>query len=92
MRRLCEQKLLEVRGDAALIEGTEAARLHPEYVEESDDVDENEDDPEEDEAEDGTELSEGDGEGEGVKRGATLKLLRRLEPGEFYFKPGWARK
>lgn len=90
--RLCEQKLLEVRGDAALIEGTEAARLHPEYVDESDELDANEDDSEEDEAEDDTESSEGDGEGEGVKRGATLKLLRRLEPGEFYFKPGSARK
>ncbi len=85
--RLCAQKQLHLRGDAALVEGTTAAELHPELVA----------DDEEDEAEDeegGEEESSDDAEEEepSIKRGAALKLLRRIEPGEFFFKPGAARK
>ena len=89
--RLCEQKQLQVRGDAVLVEGTEAARLHPEYVDDGDETDEDEDASDEQEVEDVTEAGEEE-EGDGVGRGAALRLLRRLEPGEFYFKPGSARK
>jgi hypothetical protein len=85
--RVCEQKQLHVRGDAALIEGTAAAQLHPELA-----VDE-EDEEAEDEGDEAQEQSEDEGEEEpGIKRGAALKLLRRIEPGEFFFKPGAARK
>ncbi|MBI5899701.1 MAG: type I restriction endonuclease subunit M [Rhodocyclales bacterium] len=91
--RLCEQKQLHVRGDAALLAGTAAAHLHPDLAPED------EDDPIDGEADDAgaddeaDENDEGEGEGEAaIARGAALKLLRRIEPGEFFFKPGSARK
>jgi hypothetical protein len=85
--RLAESKSLGVAGDAAIVEGTEAAAIHPDAPL-NDAVDE--DDEDED-----TEEENGDDEEEaekGVKKGATLKLTRRLEAGEFFFKPGSARK
>ncbi len=86
--RLAGQKGLAVRGDLALVTGTAAEHLHPDAV--SEDEEANDDDAEESEADAGTDA---DGPADtGVKRGATLKLLRRLEPGAFYFKPGSARK
>jgi hypothetical protein len=85
--RLRAQKQLHLCGDAALVEGTAAGELHPELAP----------DDEEDEAEDegeGEEESADDVEDEepSIKRGAALKLLRRIDPGEFFFKPGAARK
>jgi len=85
--RLCAQKQLHLRGDSAHVEGTVAAELHPELAP----------DDEEDEARDegeGEDESSEDAEEEepGIERGASLKLLRRIEPGEFFFKPGAARK
>ncbi|MGH8544108.1 MAG: N-6 DNA methylase, partial [Gammaproteobacteria bacterium] len=85
--RLAESKSLGVAGDAAIVEGTEAAAIHPDAA--LDDA-VNEDDEEED-----TDEENGDDEEEaekGVKKGATLKLTRRLEAGDFFFKPGSARK
>jgi len=89
--RLTESKSLTVAGDAAIVEGTKAAELHPDLQPDEEENDGNNDEEiGEDNDEDGT----GDDEEteEGLKRGATLKLLRRLEPGEFFFKPGSARK
>lgn len=79
--RLAEQKELAVKGDFSIVEGTEAERLHPDAA----------DDVEEEEEED-DESGEGEEDDKGVKRGAALRLLRRLSPGEFFFKPGAARK
>lgn len=82
---LCEQKRLTLVGDAALVDGTEAAHLHPDNVPdvEEDTADVLDDD--EDETSD-------EGESVELKAGGTLRLLRRLEPGAFYFRPGGARK
>ncbi|MBI4529872.1 MAG: type I restriction endonuclease subunit M [Deltaproteobacteria bacterium] len=86
--RLVESKSLGVAGEAAIVEGTEAAAVHPDAA--LIDEHESEDDKDEDtEEESGTEGEETE---KGVKRGATLKLTRRLEAGEFFFKPGSARK
>lgn len=92
--RLVELKSLVVRGDATIVEGTAAARLHPDAVEDEgndDDVD-NADDEDEAEEEDGEEGDESERAAPSLKRGAPLKLLRRLESGTFYFRPGSARK
>jgi hypothetical protein len=86
--RVCELKQLHLRGDAALVEGTAAAALHPE-LSPADDDEEEAGDEEEDEAETSEDAQD---EEPGIKRGATLKLVRRIEPGEFFFKPGAARK
>jgi hypothetical protein len=88
--RLCEQKQLHVRGDAALLEGTAAAHLHPELAADDDGADETADEAEDEAAEEET----GDEEESepGIQRGAALRLIRRIEPGEFFFRPGSARK
>jgi hypothetical protein len=88
--RLAESKSLTVAGDAAIVERTDAARLHPDAAENIEEAEIDEDEDEESEDDTGEEVDEE--AGKGVKRGATLKLLRRLEPGEFFFKPGSARK
>lgn len=87
--RLCEQKQLSVRGDAAIVAGTAAERLHPDSAV---DEDESEEDDEADAEDADEETTEGEESEPAIKRGAPLKLLRRIEPGEFYFKPGTARK
>ncbi|MBA5866431.1 MAG: N-6 DNA methylase [Nitrospira sp. CR1.3] len=89
LARLVESKSLTVVGDAAIVEGTDAARFHPDAV---DDLKQTEiDEDENDESEDETDEEEEEAD-KGVKRGTALKLTRRLEPGEFFFKPGSARK
>jgi hypothetical protein len=85
--RLCAQKQLHLRGDAALVEGTTAAELHPELA-----PDDEEDDPEDEEEDLEDSFEDAEEEEASIKRGAALKLLRRIEPGEFFFKPGAARK
>ncbi|WP_027718755.1 Eco57I restriction-modification methylase domain-containing protein [Desulfovirgula thermocuniculi] len=92
--RLCEQKNLRLVGNVALVRGTEAERLHPDAsVDESEDEN---DDASETAAE--TDLAEAEGEAvneeaeEGVAKGATVRLVRRLEPGTFHFVPGPGRK
>lgn len=87
--RLVELKSLVVRGDPAIVEGTAAARLHPDAA--ADDRD-NEDEAADDEAESDEEDDDDEEAVPAVKRGSTLKLTRRLEPGAFYFRPGSARK
>lgn len=91
LKRLCEQKQLVLKGDAALVADTEAANLHPENVETDEAAADTED---EDEGEDENgESSEGaEEEDKGVKKGAAARLIRRLEKDEFYFVPGSARK
>lgn len=85
--RFVELKSLVVRGDAAIVEGTAAAHLHPDAA-----ADEGEADDPEDEGQSEDDGDEEDGAEPTLKRGATLKLLRRLEPGAFFFRPGSARK
>lgn len=80
---------MHVRGDAALLEGTAAAHLHPELAPDDDEAEEALDDAEEEAEDEADESDEGE---PAIKRGAALKLLRRIEPGEFFFKPGSARK
>jgi hypothetical protein len=97
--RLCEQKNLEqknlvLKGDIALVRGTEAERLHPDA---SDDESEEADDEAIEAAEMGLAEAEGEeaAEDEGVTRGASARLarlIRRLEPGTFHFVPGPSRK
>ena len=87
--RLCEQKQLHVRGDAAIVVGTVAERLHPDSAPDEEDPDEDADTDADDSDEEPTEAEESE---PAIQRGAALKLLRRIEPGEFYFKPGSARK
>lgn len=100
--RLCREKTLVVSGDYAIVEGTAAESLHPDRpADEADDDDESDDSVAED-ADDtegggataGEEEAGDDGLGgdKGVARGAAARLLRRLEPGAFYFVPGSARK
>lgn len=82
--RLCEARGLRVRGELAVVRGTAAERLHPEAPAEGEPEEElpEEHVPEEEDAE----------AEEGVRRGATLRLVRRLEPGAFHFVPGPGRK
>lgn len=89
--RLAETKSLAVKGEAAIIEGTEAAPLHPDAALEDEEPEVEE---EEESEEDTADEEPGDDEeaDKGLKRGATLKLLRRLEAEDFFFKPGSARK
>lgn len=92
LKRLCEQKQLTLKGDAAIVADTEAANLHPDNVE----IDEDAADPEDEDEEDDENGEGGEGEEEeedkGVKKGAAARLIRRLEKDEFYFVPGSARK
>ncbi|MBT9260220.1 MAG: N-6 DNA methylase [Clostridiales bacterium] len=92
--RLCQQKNLRLVGDVALVGGTEAERLHPNAS-----VDESEDESHDASATAAeTDLAEAEGEAvneeaqEGVAKGATARLMRRLEPGAFHFVPGPGRK
>jgi hypothetical protein len=92
LKRLCEQKQLVLKGDAAIVLGTDAANLHPDNVED----DEAAADAEDVDGADDEEGESGEGEEEeedkGVKKGAAARLIRRLEKDEFYFVPGSARK
>jgi hypothetical protein len=88
--RLCAEKELHLKGDSKLVDGTAAAHLHPDLQEE-----EEEEEGEEEEADtDGDENGEDPeaAEDKGLKKGAAVRLLRRLEPGDFFFRPGAARK
>ncbi len=90
--RLCEQKNLRLVGDFALVRGTEAERLHPDAS--ADELEEGGDELPEAVAEADETGAEGEeaAEEEGVARGATARLVRRLEPGAFHFVPGPGRK
>jgi hypothetical protein len=82
--RLCEQKKLHIKGDAAIVEGTAAATLHSEL---------SEDEVISGEEEEGEQTEAGEEEEDkGVKRGAAALLVRRLDVGDFYFVPSSARK
>ncbi|WP_326541209.1 Eco57I restriction-modification methylase domain-containing protein [Pseudorhodoferax sp.] len=89
--QLAEIKSLVVRGEAAVVEGTVAARLHPDAAEDGADETEDEEDDDSD-ADGGAGSDDEQDDAPALKRGAPLKLLRRLEPGSFYFRPGLARK
>lgn len=89
--RLCEQKSLVLKGDLALVRGTEAEQLHPDA---SNDESEEADDEAIEAAEMGLAEAEAEEaiEDEGVTKGASARLIRRLEPGTFHFVPGPGRK
>lgn len=85
--RLCREKNLTLSGDATLVEGTAAAVLHPDLTPEDEEPEDEEEPEEVDE-----ESAEGEDEGETIRRGVSAKLIRRLDPGRFFFAPGSARK
>ena len=89
--RLCEQKSLVLKGDLALVRDTEAEQLHPDA---SNDESEEADDEAIEAAEMGLAEAEAEEaiEDEGVTKGASARLIRRLEPGTFHFVPGPGRK
>lgn len=89
--RLCEQKNLALRGDVAIVRGTEAERLHPAALDEEEEDIAEVIEPAEAET-DAEEVETDEAEEEGVGRGATAHLVRRLEPGTFHFVPGPGRK
>jgi N-6 DNA Methylase len=97
--RLCEQRSLKVRGVAAIVEGTSAEPLHPDLASNADeDVestgwdDDLESSGEVEEESDEEEIEAGNEEKIDLAPGAVLHLVRRLVPGEFFFRPGPARK
>ena len=96
--RLCEQKDLGLRGDYALVAGTACAGFHPESSsmeidEESDeDIEAEGADIDPDPEESGSDEAESEETEQGVERGASARLIRRLESGAFYFVPGPSRK
>jgi hypothetical protein len=87
--RLCREKDLALTGDPTIVAGLPAAELHPDLApdegEDEEDLDAEAQEAEEDE--DAEEAEE-----TGIARGGTARLVRRLEPGSFYFAPGTARK
>ena len=87
--RLCNEKNLAVRGEFTVVAGTVAETLHPDAPAEAE-----EDEEELDEAELEAEESSDEEEevAEAVKKGASARLVRRLEAGDFHFVPGPARK
>lgn len=89
--RLCQQNNLTLHGDLAIVQGTEAERLHPAALDEEEEDIAEETEPAEAEA-DAEEVETNEAEEEGVSRGATARLVRRLEPGTFHFVPGPGRK
>jgi hypothetical protein len=88
--RLATARGLVLSGDPALVAGTEADALHPAATA----VDEEgaEERPDDDADDSERDETEGDEEDTGVRRGATARLVRRLDPGRFHFVPGPARK
>jgi len=91
LKRLCETKNLDLKGEFDLVAGTAAENLHPEMPVEEDEAEAETEEVESEEVE-AEELSGEEDEDKGVKKGATAKLVRRLEPGRFLFIPGSARK
>ncbi len=86
--RFVETKNLVVKGDYSIVEGTEAASLHPEHEDDDDfDVEELDLSAIDDDLENAP-----DDEAESIKKGATCRLIRRFELGDFLFVPGSARK
>jgi hypothetical protein len=85
--QLAAMKSLSVHGDAQIVADTSAAHLHPDAPVAAEDDDDAEDEASEDDGE-----AEGEDEGTTVARGASLRLIRRLDPGTFFFRPGSARK
>lgn len=83
---LCDVKRLALSGDAALVAGTAAERPHPANVPEEEELDNAEGDEQDDI--DGSDESED----APIKSGQPIRILRRLEPGMFFFRPGAARK
>jgi hypothetical protein len=79
---LCRDRDLRLGGDPDIVAGTAAATLHPENVADETDDEESVDDEE---------TAEEDDE-PAIKKGQALRLVRRLEPGTFFFRPGGARK
>ena len=91
LKRLCEQKQLVLKGEAAIVADTEAANLHPDNVEDDEDAADAEDEDEGND-EDGEDSEGEEEEDKGIKKGAAARLIRHLEKDEFYFVPGSARK
>ncbi|MEW5807413.1 MAG: N-6 DNA methylase [Acidobacteriota bacterium] len=90
--RLCEEKNLRITGNPDLISGTELEALHPEFQGEEDNSDISiEEEAVREEPED-EELEDEEEEERAIRRGTPGRVLRKFEPGTFYFIPGSARK
>jgi len=77
---LCERKQLALSGDQTLVLGTAAEQLHPANL------------PDEEDAESDDEGDEEDTDAVTVTAGTPIRILRRLDPGTFYFRAGGARR
>jgi hypothetical protein len=87
--RFCEKKSLSLSGEYELIKDSPLEKLHVEHEEEVDEADEDSQNGESEEEETAEEELE---EVLKVKKGTSARVLRKLQPGEFYFAPGSARK
>lgn len=89
--RLCKQKGLVLRSNLGILQGTAAEALFRRTI-----ADEEQDSGEEDFPTDEPAVEEeagsDDSEEDDIKKGATARLVRRLEPGTFHFVPGPGRK
>jgi hypothetical protein len=88
--RLCREKNLTVKGEMALMAGTAAEALHLQAAAPDDEAEDLPQDPEVEDVE--IEGEEPEGPDQEIKKGATARLLRRLEPGDFHFVPSPERK
>lgn len=86
LARLCREKDLKLEGDIALLTNTSLENLHIDAA-----AEEETDEEEQDEAAAGEEDREEDAE-KSLPKGSAVKLIRRFEPGRFYFVPGASRK
>ena len=84
--RLCQEKNLMVKGDPALVAGTAVESLHPAFADDEEGTDDSGI-----EVEDSPDIEQEVAD-ESVKKGAPALVLRRFEPGDFYFVPGAGRK
>lgn len=91
LTRLCAEKELTLAGPPELVDDPLLADLHQGGSKDHEGVTLEIDEEEENHTDD---PAEGDEETEekGIKRRAYARLQRRLEPGEFFFTPGGARK
>ncbi|ROR02913.1 Eco57I restriction-modification methylase domain-containing protein [Desulfosoma caldarium] len=92
--RLCREKKLRLTGNKELVANTPAASLHVEAAVDEEEVEEAWAETADNEPDESapTEGEESGDEGEVLRQGATARVLRRLERGDFYFVPGPERK
>jgi hypothetical protein len=85
LARVCREKKLNLIGEESIVGGTECS-----YLLAGNELDDEGEDEEEETNGDSDEDSEDDDKG--IKKGAPVKLIRRVEQGTFLFIPGTSRK